>query len=59
MTIELTTEQSNLLQNILVHLIESNDWQIKGNNDLLEAHVLMDYDKDLALKIDEIYNKLF
>lgn len=59
MTVELDNEQLELLQDILVHMISKTDWSNTISGEFLEAHVLMEFDKDIASKVNEIYDKLF
>lgn len=59
MTIELTPEQVDLLQEILICMTDSNDWKSNTDKSFLEARVLFEFDESLPSKVSEIYNQLF
>ncbi len=57
--IKFTLEEVKLLQKILVHLKDEDDWSNDKNHTLMVSSVLNEHDKSLPSKINKIYNKLF
>jgi hypothetical protein len=59
MELELTKEEVDLLQNILVCLSDKLDWIENDDNNLIKAKVLLEKDESIPRMVKNIYDKLF